>query len=56
LAQGFLAELDRQALACGRGRAEQFKHRFLYNTPGVDADWPRVAADLRQPGAATRRP
>lgn len=42
-AAGYLAELDRRALVRSKGRAEQFKHRFLYNTPGADADWPRMA-------------
>jgi hypothetical protein len=42
LACGHLAELDRQLLAGGRGRAEQFKHRFLYNTPGADTGWPAL--------------
>ncbi len=41
LAPGYLADLDWRALARGQGRAEQFKHRFLYNAPGQDADWPR---------------
>ena len=51
LACGYLADLDRQLLASGRGRAEQFKHRFLYNTPGADADWPRLADDPASPRA-----
>jgi len=40
LRSGFLAKLDRQAIAAGRGRAEQFKHRFLYTTPGAGDAWP----------------
>jgi len=47
LRRGFLAELDAQALARRRGRAEQFKHRFLYTDPGDDADWP-VVSDRNQ--------
>jgi hypothetical protein len=43
LAPGHLADLDRRTLARGQGRAEQFKHRFLYNVVGADADWPRCA-------------
>ncbi len=43
LPAGFLAELDRDSLARGRGRAEQFKHRFLYTTPGADGTWPAKA-------------
>ncbi len=51
LAAGWLDRLDHEAVARNRGRAEQFKHRFLYNTPGADADWPdhvdeAVAEDL----------
>jgi hypothetical protein len=45
LAAGHLAELDRQVLLRGKGRAEQFKHRFLYNAPGADADWPRLDSE-----------
>jgi len=41
LVPGYLADLDRQALVRGQGRAEQFKRRFLYNMPGADAAWPR---------------
>lgn len=40
LRAGFLADLDRQALSSGRGRAEQFKHRFLYTKVGADDAWP----------------
>jgi hypothetical protein len=42
LRSGFLAELDRQALSGGRGRNEQFKHRFLYTAPGTDDTWPHI--------------
>jgi hypothetical protein len=47
LTAGHLAELDRHVLVRSGGRAEQFKHRFLYNTPGVDADWPRLDDESR---------
>jgi len=40
LAAGYLDELDRAALQASRGRAEQFKHRFLYTRLDADRNWP----------------
>lgn len=42
LPAGFLADLDKQAIRRSQGRTEQFKHRFLYTTPGDDETWPAI--------------
>lgn len=37
---GFLRDMDRRRQAASSSRAEQFKHQYLYSTPGMDRDWP----------------
>jgi len=41
---GYLTMLDRQATLARSGRAEQYKHVFLYTVPGSDESFPTAGA------------